>query len=64
VDWTALGLIGFAALTAAELLVFRVVLPPRRGGEAVIWLVLDILAWILVAVLLLAGLAMLIANIA
>jgi hypothetical protein len=30
----------------------------------VIWLVLDILAWILVAVLLLAGLAMLIANIA
>ena len=55
-DWTAIGLIAFAALIIADLMVFRFVFPPRTA-ESMIMRVVNGLAWVLAVFLFLGGLA-------
>lgn len=45
VDWTPIGLIGFAALMIADLLVFRIVFPPHTA-EGTLMRVVNGLSWV------------------
>jgi hypothetical protein len=55
-DWTAIGLIGFAALMIADLLVFRIVFPPHTA-EGTLMRVVNGLSWIFAVLLLVFALA-------
>ena len=55
-DWTPIGLIGFAALMIADLLVFRLVLPPHTVEGRVLRIV-NGLSWVVAVSLLIFGFA-------
>ena len=44
-DWTPIGLIGFAAFMIADLLVFRIVFPPHTA-EGALMRVVNGLSWV------------------
>jgi hypothetical protein len=54
-DWTAIGLIGFAAFLIADLPVFRFVFPPH-SAENTMMRFINGLSWVLAVFLLLVGL--------
>ena len=56
VDWTPIGLIGFAVLMIADLLVFRMVLPPHTV-EGTLLRIVNGLSWVFAVFLLLFGFA-------
>lgn len=55
-NWMPIGLIGFAALMIADLLVFRMVLPPHTV-EGTLLRVVNALSWVFAVFLLLLGFA-------
>jgi len=57
VNWMPIGLIGLAALMIADLLVFRMVLPPHTA-EGTLLRVVNAGSWVLAVLLLLCGLAL------
>jgi hypothetical protein len=56
VDWTPIGLIALAVLMIADLLVFRIVLPPHTV-EGTLLRIVNALSWAAAVFLLLFGLA-------
>jgi hypothetical protein len=56
VDWTPIFMIGFAVLMIADLLVFRMVLPPHTV-EGTLLRVVNALSWAVAVFLLLFGFA-------
>lgn len=53
-DWTSIGLIGFAVLMIADLLVFRIVFPPHTV-ESTLLRIINGLTWVFAVFLLLVG---------
>jgi hypothetical protein len=56
VDWTPIGLIGFAALMIADLLLFRIVFPPHTA-EGTLMRVVNGLSWVFAVFLLVIAFA-------
>jgi hypothetical protein len=54
VPWLPIGLVGFAALMIADLLVFKIVLPPRTV-EGTLLRIVNGLSWVFAVCLLLVG---------
>ena len=56
-DWTAIGLIGFAVFMIADLWVFRIVFPPHTA-EGVLMRVVNGLSWVFAVFMLVVALAL------
>ena len=60
-DWMPVGLIGLGALTLADLVIFRTVFPPRPVQDTLLRII-NALAWVFGAILLIFGFVLLLAK--
>jgi hypothetical protein len=60
-DWMPVGLIGLGALTLADLVIFRTVFPQRTVQDTLLRII-NALAWVFGAILLIFGFVLLLAK--